>query len=492
MTLASALQVTVACFENMSSSSTVVIAELGADKSRHLSEMIKSKLAELSLYTDDVLPEYIMVLLANRNSREKVFEELSLFMGADTTGHFVLWLFGELEALARASTSASARVSVGEQQPPLLSTPAAAASSAPAPAHAPALAPTVAEDVQMNTTASRVQNSRSFSKAVESAVSSTRAPQRIEGRAPLSRAGADEDGTEGDTRRRVRSDRESRNDRVITRGSDSPRAVNVDGRGRVQKIRLAVDFDREERRKSRRRTDAHTEEDAEQSASAPATRVKCPYWPSCRAGDACPNAHPSEPCKHFPNCQFGDACVFIHPAILCRFQDHCQNPACNFQHPSPAFKPGRPGSANVALGTIQCRFHPRCVNPTCPYLHPVQAACRYGVECARADCPFEHPAGRKGAHLKSVVYAPCRYGKQCARADCAFQHESCDAVSVNMGAVTSMDVDGSGVGSVNAVSAVGAVDAVDAVNTVDTINATNTVNAAPVNVINTDQPMTTQ
>ena len=82
-----------------------------------------------------------------------------------------------------------------------------------------------------------------------------------------------------------------------------------------------------------------------------------------------------------------------------------------------------PGVVNPSLSTIQCKFYPRCVNVNCPYLHPLKVQCRYGVDCSRPDCPFEHPSGRKGAHLKSVIFAPCKYGKQCARADCPYQHE---------------------------------------------------------------------
>ena len=82
--------------------------------------------------------------------------------------------------------------------------------------------------------------------------------------------------------------------------------------------------------------------------------------------------------------------------------------------------------SNPSLSTIQCKFYPRCVNVNCPYLHPVKVQCRFGVDCSRPDCPFEHSSGRKGAHLKSVIFAPCKYGKQCARADCPYQHERSD------------------------------------------------------------------
>lgn len=187
------------------------------------------------------------------------------------------------------------------------------------------------------------------------------------------------------------------------------------------------------------------------SASSPPEgnkMVRCSYWPNCKAGDACPYAHPSEPCKHFPSCMFGDKCIYIHPAIPCKFQDRCQNPHCNYQHSSPAIMLGAAAAKShqqsfaVANNPFQppsailCRFHPNCKNVNCPFVHPSPTACKFGEHCQRPACPYLHPEGRvlKG---KAFVNAPCRYGKACTKLDCPFQHAPSPTAASGVGGATS-------------------------------------------------------
>ncbi len=389
--------------------------------------MIKAKLASLNLYTDDVLSEYIMVLLQGGNGREKIFEELVIFMNSpEITGHFVLWLFGEIEKLLTVSavgTSTSACLpTIQVAQDNVHSESVVHSDSTPI------------DDIQMGS-GNRVHGTRNFSKALESVKSNINNPvRRTFSTDPSSY-------TELNDRNR-REDRDShdyRDSRDNNRRSSPQRnsnrrvvrSVAEDG-GKVQKIKFSVDFDRDEQRGGRpgiRKPfkKIHVENDGNEldaEPSNPVIRVKCQYWPNCRAGDSCPNVHPSETCKNFPNCQFGDSCTFVHPSIPCKFQEKCQNPNCNYQHRPMSMMMNMAASSSNSSGnsTILCKFYPRCVNANCPFLHPVKVQCRYGVECSRPDCPFEHATGRKGAHLKSVVFAPCKYGKQCARADCPYQH----------------------------------------------------------------------
>ena len=354
-----------------------------------------------------------MVLLNAGNDRQKLYEELVIFMNSpEVAEHFVIWLFGEVERLQQVQTVQHAQVQDSQPVNNLLQD-----------------QPNV-QDVQMAST-SRLQGTRSFSKALESAVSASNTRRTVsEDRSNVSRErGDDNNRTERNGIDRSNNHRKSPNRRII-------RSSTEEG-GKIQKIKLSVDFDREEKHFGTRRTGQKSgnfkkiqtgegDEEGENSGKPPVIKVKCQYWPNCRAGDNCPNVHPSETCKNFPNCQFGDSCTFVHPSIPCKFQEKCQNPLCNYQHRPVAAAismiPTR--IVNPSLSTIQCKFYPRCVNVNCPYLHPVKVACRYGVDCSRPDCPFEHASGRKGAHLKSVVFAPCKYGKQCARADCPYQHEA--------------------------------------------------------------------
>merc|ERR1712174_74581 len=56
------------------------------------------KLTELGAYVDDELPDYVLVMVANRRGRADMKNELQLFLG-DATERFCTWLFGVLDKL---------------------------------------------------------------------------------------------------------------------------------------------------------------------------------------------------------------------------------------------------------------------------------------------------------------------------------------------------------------------------------------------------------
>ncbi|XP_030069604.1 zinc finger CCCH domain-containing protein 14 isoform X2 [Microcaecilia unicolor] len=72
--------------------------EIGAEISRKIRGAIKGKLQELGAYVDEELPDYIMVMVANKKSQEQMTEDLSLFLG-NNTNRFTVWLHGVLEKL---------------------------------------------------------------------------------------------------------------------------------------------------------------------------------------------------------------------------------------------------------------------------------------------------------------------------------------------------------------------------------------------------------
>lgn len=382
-----------------------------------------------------------MVLLANRNTKEKVYEELHLFMGPELTEHFVIWVFGEVERLASIVVQPEVAISAvaAVNQPAVQHVqPVQIQSQQSQPTHPQQSQPIIGNDVQMSGN-NNLKTNRSFSRALETAVNSKPAKPSPPATTTASRKSfSEEKSLKQPARRSTRLQASSQPQRTVSRGDS--RAVSTDEGGKVQKIRLSVDFERDERRQARKRFNESAPGAAtskpgshNEGNEAPVIKVKCQYWPTCKLGAACPNIHPSETCKHFPNCTKGDACTFLHPAIPCRFQERCSNPNCNYQHRAPlamaaATAIPMPTAPTAVSGlqpsTIQCRFYPRCVNPVCPYLHPVKVPCRFGAACTRPDCHFEHPEGRKNVQLKSVVYAPCRYGRQCARVDCPFQHET--------------------------------------------------------------------
>ncbi|KAB0357293.1 hypothetical protein FD754_001449, partial [Muntiacus muntjak] len=67
---------------------------------------IKGKLQELGAYVDEELPDYIMVMVANKKSQDQTTEDLSLFLGSNTV-RFTVWLHGVLDKLRSVTTDPS-------------------------------------------------------------------------------------------------------------------------------------------------------------------------------------------------------------------------------------------------------------------------------------------------------------------------------------------------------------------------------------------------
>uniref|UniRef100_A0A8D1CSB0 Zinc finger CCCH domain-containing protein 14 n=1 Tax=Sus scrofa TaxID=9823 RepID=A0A8D1CSB0_PIG len=67
---------------------------------------IKGKLQELGAYVDEELPDYIMVMVANKKSQDQMTEDLSLFLGNNTI-RFTVWLHGVLDKLRSVTTDPS-------------------------------------------------------------------------------------------------------------------------------------------------------------------------------------------------------------------------------------------------------------------------------------------------------------------------------------------------------------------------------------------------
>ncbi|KAA0193108.1 hypothetical protein HAZT_HAZT006961 [Hyalella azteca] len=91
--------------------------DINSHVSLKIRSAIKAKLVELGTYVDDELPDYIMVLVVNKKSKEQMDNDLSLFLGHNTE-HFTSWLASVLERLESAgaiTSSAAATSAVGEK-----------------------------------------------------------------------------------------------------------------------------------------------------------------------------------------------------------------------------------------------------------------------------------------------------------------------------------------------------------------------------------------
>ncbi|XP_024424164.1 zinc finger CCCH domain-containing protein 14 isoform X7 [Desmodus rotundus] len=80
--------------------------EIGTEISRKIRSAIKGKLQELGAYVDEELPDYIMVMVANKKSQDQMTEDLSLFLGNNTV-RFTVWLHGVLDKLRSVTTDPS-------------------------------------------------------------------------------------------------------------------------------------------------------------------------------------------------------------------------------------------------------------------------------------------------------------------------------------------------------------------------------------------------
>uniref|UniRef100_A0A8W7PK10 Zinc finger CCCH domain-containing protein 14 n=1 Tax=Anopheles coluzzii TaxID=1518534 RepID=A0A8W7PK10_ANOCL len=84
---------------------------LGTEIGQKMRSAVKAKLIELgtgsaSGYIDDELPDYVMIMVANKRSRQQMVDDLSLFLGAQTE-IFVNWLHQVLQKLQEVTLPAT-------------------------------------------------------------------------------------------------------------------------------------------------------------------------------------------------------------------------------------------------------------------------------------------------------------------------------------------------------------------------------------------------
>ncbi|CAG9859716.1 unnamed protein product [Phyllotreta striolata] len=77
---------------------------VGAEVGQKMRSAIKAKLLELNCYVDDELPDYIMVMVANRRTKAQMKEDLNLFLNTKTEV-FVDWLHIVLKKLREVTVT---------------------------------------------------------------------------------------------------------------------------------------------------------------------------------------------------------------------------------------------------------------------------------------------------------------------------------------------------------------------------------------------------
>ncbi|XP_052749602.1 zinc finger CCCH domain-containing protein 14 [Galleria mellonella] len=79
--------------------------DVGSEIGQKMRSAIKAKLTELGCYVDDELPDYVMVMVANKRTRAQMEDDLQLFLG-DNTDLFVNWLHQVLKKLQEVTVTA--------------------------------------------------------------------------------------------------------------------------------------------------------------------------------------------------------------------------------------------------------------------------------------------------------------------------------------------------------------------------------------------------
>ncbi|CAG9788355.1 unnamed protein product [Diatraea saccharalis] len=77
---------------------------VGSEIGQKMRSAIKAKLTELGCYVDDELPDYVMVMVANKRTRTQMEDDLQLFLG-DNTKLFVNWLHQVLKKLQEVTVT---------------------------------------------------------------------------------------------------------------------------------------------------------------------------------------------------------------------------------------------------------------------------------------------------------------------------------------------------------------------------------------------------
>ncbi|XP_046355897.2 zinc finger CCCH domain-containing protein 14-like [Haliotis rufescens] len=77
--------------------------EIGSEISHKIRSAIKAKLVELGAYVDEELPDYIMVMVANKKNSLQMKEDLNLFLGGNTE-KFTTWLHNLINKLQSISS----------------------------------------------------------------------------------------------------------------------------------------------------------------------------------------------------------------------------------------------------------------------------------------------------------------------------------------------------------------------------------------------------
>ncbi|KAF9973942.1 hypothetical protein BGZ73_002785 [Actinomortierella ambigua] len=442
-----------------------------------LNALVLEKLNEYGWTDNEVLANFIVVMIANGKSKDEITAELA------ETVDFATWLFDRMDAISNQTTTPQIQA---QQQPPQHHHVAQQQPVQESPVDQISF-----DDVQDDDYSSRHETRRDREMRDRS-MSPARPSSRLEG-GPTTRGSAG-DRDERIRFRRTSEERRQDQQRSIDERLGTPRDSGRRG-GRSIDERLGSrqdsrhESDSENRRSRRggggggrspqtqeeadrnalrsiesrlgRRRDHHGNQDSDyfggedlpkhpkswskdpermllaeaeltrQSiADHTAKQVRCKFWPNCQSGDQCRFWHPKELCQAYPNCpNSADTCLFVHPLAEPTTDQLAAARRMRSSQPQESHDGFEDTAANGdemglralrALGSSNGAFAGRVED------------CKFGLACTRPGCTFRHP-GRS----MDQAQQQCRYYPNCTKPNCPFYHppygEALSAKDASMG-----------------------------------------------------------
>ncbi|GAM26613.1 hypothetical protein SAMD00019534_097880 [Acytostelium subglobosum LB1] len=412
---------------------------------------------------DDVLSEYIIVMVRNNKSKKEIIAELADFIDGDSEP-FVNWLWNFIRSYFEQQQQQAALASSTSSSLSAMSDGNGGSNSAPTPNDRKQDLPSkpssklfvnavrqATEDTksalhQHNTSMSDFDDDSHNASGHHNHSSSSRGNDRRRDRdrhqnkqrssrhndRESGERGSDRGGERGGNNNRYNNNSDLSSFKVTFSTTDRKRKINASGEMEESadqaEVDTAVQVDEDENNHNNARNNKRTD-----------TKTKCQFWPLCKNGTTCPFYHPTIQCNLFPKCPYGEKCLYIHPSIPCKYGAGCTNMSCAFNHPQRSMMMSSPYGGEY--GT-PCRNGFACPNKKhCSFQHPPVACkygegcmygvkcpfghgkpCMYGASCATPACKFAHHTGAEA----TPITVECRFGKECTNPNCKFVHSDRD------------------------------------------------------------------
>ncbi|KAN0033559.1 hypothetical protein ACTFIV_000020 [Dictyostelium citrinum] len=364
------------------------------------------------LECDNILTEYISVMVRNNKTKEEMANDLSDFIGIDKAGEFAGWLWNFIPSYFESINKQKNINDTTMQQP-------------------------------SQTAIKKPPTQRLILNAVKQATEDTKNVRVPMGEESLNDDNSNNSNTYSNGKKDyIKKDKHNNNNKKNSSNNNNNNnnnkpnfTITMNDINNGSKKRKNINRDDGDDQIDKNNTINDTTDDPVNISLAPKKfkKERCSYWPLCRNAEDCIYYHPTTQCLLFPNCTYGDKCLYIHPSIPCKYGVNCKNVDCVYNHPQ---RPAASVAAPPAMSEIPCRNGFACPNKKtgCGFYHP-PPACKFGTTCNMGKaCPFGHgkpclyslncvtPNCTFAHHSTEQPIPDCKYGKDCTNPKCKFNH----------------------------------------------------------------------